>query len=315
MPGSSEKTEKASAQRLKKARKEGQFPVAREFVSAVQFYAFVALAAACFPAWMQSVQAALRIGLRQAFPVTTAPAILTPNDMIAIMLRLSNAVLRPLAILGLVLLAITILFQMASTNAGFSPSRLAPNFNRLNMFLRLKDRPANNMAAFFQAVVMIPVMFWLTWSMVKNRLPELLRLPMLPVSSGAAATGLLLKDTMRKASFVLVLLGIVMLIRGRARYGRGLRMSKQDLRDEAKETEGNPQTRARIRRIQRDLRRRNMMREGGKGHGRDRESNSLCGGDQVRTRRDGRAPGGCQRKELPCGPYPAKGDREPGANY
>ena len=38
-------------------------------------------------------------------------------------------------------------------------------------------------------------------------------------------------------------------------------MSKQDLRDEAKETEGNPQTKARIRRIQRDMRRRNMMRD------------------------------------------------------
>ena len=261
MPGSSEKSEKASPQRLKKARKEGQFPVAREFVSAIQFYAFVALVAAYFPAWMLSARAALQMGLRQAFPVSLASAILTPNDIIAIMLRLSSAVLRPLAILGLVLLAITVLFQMASTNMGFSLSRLAPNFDRLNMFRKLKEMPGNNMGAFFQAVVMIPVMFWLTWSMVKNRLPELLRLPMLPVSSGAAATGLLLNDTMRKASFVLILLGVVMLIRGRARYSKGLRMSKQDLRDESKESDGNPQTKARIRRIQRDMRRRNMMRE------------------------------------------------------
>ena len=38
-------------------------------------------------------------------------------------------------------------------------------------------------------------------------------------------------------------------------------MSKQDIREEAKDSEGNPQTKARIRRIQRDMRRRNMMRE------------------------------------------------------
>ena len=69
MPDSSEKSEKASPQRLRKARKEGQFPVAREFVSAIQFYAFVALVAVYFPGWMQSVQAALRMGLRQAFPI------------------------------------------------------------------------------------------------------------------------------------------------------------------------------------------------------------------------------------------------------
>ncbi len=52
-----------------------------------------------------------------------------------------------------------------------------------------------------------------------------------------------------------------MLVRERAHYSKRLRMSKQDLRDEAKDTDGNPQTKARIRRIQRDMRRRNMMRD------------------------------------------------------
>jgi flagellar biosynthetic protein FlhB len=261
MAGSSEKTEKATPQRLKKARKDGEFPAAREFVSAIQFLSFVVLAAAYFPAWMRTVQGALLTGLRQAFALNFASGSLTPGDMIAMMLRLSNAVLRPLAMLGLALLAVTILFQMLSNNMGVSLARLAPNFNRLNVVSKLKDMPGNNMASFFQAIVMIPVMFWLTWSMVRDRLPELLRLPMMPVSAGAATAGLLVNDTMRKASYVLVLLGIVMLVRERSRYNKRMRMSKQDIRDEAKDSDGNPQTKARIRRIQRDMRRRNMMRE------------------------------------------------------
>ena len=40
-----------------------------------------------------------------------------------------------------------------------------------------------------------------------------------------------------------------------------MRMSKQDIRDEVKETEGNPQTKMRIRRLQKDVRRRRMMDE------------------------------------------------------
>src|SRR5512140_892509 len=40
-----------------------------------------------------------------------------------------------------------------------------------------------------------------------------------------------------------------------------LRMSKQDLRDEGKEQEGNPQIKAQIRRLQRDMARRQMMQE------------------------------------------------------
>jgi flagellar biosynthetic protein FlhB len=143
---------------------------------------------------------------------------------------------------------------------GFSLARLAPKFDRINPIRKLKDLPGRNFGSFMQATVMIPVMFWLTWSLVKDRLPELLRLPLMPVSSGAAAAGLLVKDAMRKASFVLVVLGVFMLIRERSRYGKSMRMSKQDLRDETKETEGSPQTKARIRRLQRDMRRKNMMR-------------------------------------------------------
>ena len=256
MADNSQKTEGASPRRLQKARKEGDFPAAREFVSAVQFFAFILLAGAYFPNWVQSVQSAFRMGLRQSFSAS-----LTPNDLIAMFMRLSSAVLRPLAILGLALLAITIFFQMASTNFGFSLARLAPRFDRLDPVRKLKDMPGRNLSQLFQAVVMIPVMFWLTWSMVRDRLPELLRLPMVPVTAGAAAAGLLVKNAMRKASFVLLILGLVMLVRERSRYSKRLRMSKQDLRDELKDTEGNPQTKARIRRLQRNMRRKNMMRE------------------------------------------------------
>ena len=38
-------------------------------------------------------------------------------------------------------------------------------------------------------------------------------------------------------------------------------MSKQEIRDEAKESDGNPQTKARVRRLQRDMRQRHMMRD------------------------------------------------------
>ncbi len=38
-------------------------------------------------------------------------------------------------------------------------------------------------------------------------------------------------------------------------------MSKQEIRQEMKETDGNPQMKSRVRRIQRDLARRNMMKE------------------------------------------------------
>jgi flagellar biosynthetic protein FlhB len=250
------RSEKPTQRRLQKAREKGDFPAAREFVAAIQFSAAVTLGSLWLPAWFTSVQSAFRLGLRQSFARD-----LTPEDLLAVFNRLSAATLRPLATLGIVLLAVTILFQLFVTGFGFSFARLAPSFDRLNPAARLRELPFNNLSNFVQALVMIPVMFWLTYSLVRDRLPEILRLSLLPVPAAAAATGVLIRDGLRKASFVLIVLGAVMLLKQRSHYMSRLRMSKQEIRDEHKESDGNPQTKARIRRIQRDMRRRNMMRE------------------------------------------------------
>ncbi len=256
MADGSQQTEKATPQRLKKAREKGDFPAAREFVGALQFFAFVTLAGAYFPSWILSLQAEFRMGLRQAFTST-----LTAGDLMKMLWRLAHVTLLPLAILGCILLGITIFLQMGATNLGFSLARLAPQFDRLNPANRLKQLPGNNIGNFFQAVVMIPVMFWLTGSLVADRMAEVLRLPMMPAAVSAMVTGKLIHDALKKASFVLVALGCVMLIRERARYSKRMRMSKQEIREEHRDTEGNPQIKARVRRIQRDMRRKNMMRE------------------------------------------------------
>jgi flagellar biosynthesis protein FlhB len=250
------KSEKPTQRRLQKAREQGDFPAAREFVAAVQFCAAITLGGMWFPLWFEDAQSAFRMGLRQA-----SARNLAPSDLLVIFNRLAGATLKPLLGLGGALLAVTILFQLFSTNFGFSFARLAPNFNRLNPASRLKEIPFNNLANFLQAAVMIPVMFWLTWSMLRDRMPDILHLAMMPVSSAAATTGLLIRDGLRKASFILVILGAVMMVKQRSRYASRLKMSKQEIRDEHKENEGNPHVKGRIRRMQRDMLRRNMMRE------------------------------------------------------
>ena len=256
MADSSQRTEKPTPRRLLKAREQGDFPGAREFVAAFQFTAFIVLASTYFPAWLTGVQAAFRFGLGRAF---SGP--LSTGDLLAVLTRLSNVILRPLAVLGLALVGLTLGIQLVSTNMGVSLARLTPKLDRLNPANRLKELPANNIAAFLQAAFMIPVMCWITWTLVRERLPELLRLPLLPAGAAAATAGLLLRDALRKASMMLVLFGLVMVIRDRSRYSARMRMSKQEIRDEAKESDGNPQTKARVRRLQRDMRQRHMMRD------------------------------------------------------
>jgi flagellar biosynthetic protein FlhB len=81
------------------------------------------------------------------------------------------------------------------------------------------------------------------------------------VNAGAVQIGGSLESLMWKASSVFVIFGAVDLLRQQRRYTQELKMSKQEIKDEVKEVEGSPLMKSRIRRIQRDMARRRMMKE------------------------------------------------------
>ena len=80
MPSAQDKTEKPSGKRLEKARKEGNFVVSREFIGAVQFLTFIALAGAWFSHWLSVLKQMLHQSLVQSFHrelnLTTLPGMM-----------------------------------------------------------------------------------------------------------------------------------------------------------------------------------------------------------------------------------------------
>ena len=68
-------------------------------------------------------------------------------------------------------------------------------------------------------------------------------------------------DLFWKAAGLFVVFGAVDLFRQMRRYQQDLRMSRQEIREEMKDVEGNPQMKARIRRLQRERARRQMMKD------------------------------------------------------
>jgi flagellar biosynthetic protein FlhB len=86
-------------------------------------------------------------------------------------------------------------------------------------------------------------------------------LPMQPVDTGFVLIGTALMELFWKAAGVFFVFGCVDLFRQLRRHKSELKMSKQDIKDESKESEGNPQMKARIRRLQRDRARKQMMKD------------------------------------------------------
>jgi flagellar biosynthetic protein FlhB len=251
-----QRTEQPTSHRIEKARREGQFASSREFLGAVQFLAFVFLLSRWGGAWLAATNRSTRLLLERAFQ----PGLGVPGLIRACQDALLGC-LMPLAALGAVLMALSLASQLAMTRMGFSTNKLAPDFKRLNPLARLREVFRQNTWALAKALVMLPLAALAVWIMARDSLPAYLSMPLESVQGGARQLAASLMGLLWKAAGVFAVLGAVDLMRERRRYVADLRMSRQELREEAKELEGNPQIKARIRRLQRELARRQMMKE------------------------------------------------------
>jgi flagellar biosynthesis protein FlhB len=240
MADRSQQTEKATPRRIEKAREEGRFPSARELVGAVQFLVFVMMLTWFGGSWIA--------GIRQIIRVMIGRAVI-------------GRTILPLVLAGMTLVVLSIGVRLATTRMGFSLKGLTPDFKRLNGFQRLREMPRQNLPALMQSVVLLPLAGFTVYFMTRRNLSMYLALPFQDLRTGALAVTGSFKELLWKAAWVFVGFGVVDLFRQHRRYLKDLRMSKQEIRDELKEVEGNPQIKSRIRRLQRDAARRRMMQE------------------------------------------------------
>ena len=256
MADNSNKTEKPSQRRLQKARREGRFASSKDFVGGLQFTLVIAVFAAYGSTWLATFKRCTRAVIEQAFNPDLDSARLP--ELIA---STFSQALAPLVIAGAVLVGTGLAFQFAATRMGFSFSKLAPSLKHFQPLSKIKSIPTQGIPSAIQAVLMLvlsgAVLYWLA----ANNVQALFLLPLSSLVVGLAKMRSVCLEVLWKGAALLLVFGIVDLFRQNRSFMKQMRMSKQDVRDELKESEGNPQIKARVRRLQRDFRRRKMINE------------------------------------------------------
>lgn len=161
--------------------------------------------------------------------------------------------------LGLTLVGIGLLMHLGQTGFALSAKKLTPDFNRLNPLAKLRDLPGENLLQTFKAAVLLPVIGVVLWQVVSSRLDVFLSLAAMTAAAGTLALSRAVMDLLVKAAICLVGLGLFDLYRQRSRLGAKLKMTKEEVRREYKDLEGDPHVKARMRRLRREMMRRRMM--------------------------------------------------------
>lgn len=248
------KTEKPSAQRLLKARREGQFPTSRELVAATQFVVFIVLAFAWFPGWLTGMKEMMRASLAEAFHANLSVA--TFPDIASTLLQ---GAFLPLSIIGGLTVLLTLSVHLLVTKFGFSLKKLTPDFGRFSPLGKIKNMAFEGPMAVLQASAMLVLFSLAILSIARQNIDLFLTLPFMSLDTGLLRVGASIKDVLWKAAGMFVVFGLIDLIRQKRRFMKDLKMTKHEVKEESKETEGNPLIRGKIRRLQRDFARRRMM--------------------------------------------------------
>jgi flagellar biosynthetic protein FlhB len=251
-----QRTEKATPQRLKKAREEGKFPTSKEFVSGVQFAVFVAMLVWAARPWSSSLLRGTRSVLRAAFDSE-----FSASGLSRMVLEVASLWLLPLAFAGLALVATAMLTQMGVTGFGLASSKIAPDFSRLNPMSKLKEMPRRNLSSLGEAVIFFALISYVGWKVFAQYSPEFLSLPYRPLGDSLLSVGTVLARLFLFAALLIFTWGAIDLFRQKRRYANQMKMTKEEVKQEYKQGEGSPEIKMRIQRLRHEILRRRMMAE------------------------------------------------------
>lgn len=255
---SGERTEKPSAKRLREARDKGNVPRSTDLVSAGTLLAATTMLASTGPRSISRLQAYVADALQhlgdRAHATVTPDALATLAQHDAVLLALVVApVMAVAAVMGLA-------GNLVQSGWVFAPDKLTIDLMRLSPANGLKRfAPSQGGIAVVKSTIALTIVGSLLWTLSQGALAEAPRIAWMSPGAAAAEGWTWVRRLLLQGGLALLLLAGADVAWQWWRHYQSLKMTKQELRDEAKSAEGNPEVKARVRKIQREMTRRRML--------------------------------------------------------
>jgi type III secretion protein U len=242
----SDKTEDPTPRRLRKAREEGDSGASSNAAQAISFVAAVAIAPSALGALASRATSDLRGAIDQTGLSSSGAARIDAQGLATTVLALAMPALIVVAATGA-------LAHGVQTGGVFATRRLVPSLDRLN--------PVRGLAGIFsgarlfavaRALLAAGAIGWLAYGELSGHLLDLARM-----TGRLRAAGIAIADVTGRFAWHTALIGLALglidaLVTRRAWFRR-LRMSKEEVRREYKDAEGDPGLRAARQRAYQDL--------------------------------------------------------------
>lgn len=257
--GADDRTEKATPKKRQEARKKGQVLQSREIASAV-ILIFVFISLRVFGRYIYKEVAEFTRRMIVEYP--KIEDLYTLNILAKLFLETVTVVLRTIAPIFAVAVIAGLITGYAQVGFLFTMEALAFKFNRIN--------PVNGFKRIFslhsvfelvKSIIKIAVIVYTAYSYLNGEAANVLRLMDMDVIAIAVYIGTTSINVAIRICAVLIVLGIFDYVYQWWEYEKNLKMSKQEVKEEYKQTEGNPEIKSKIKQKQREMSMRRMLHE------------------------------------------------------
>lgn len=250
-----DKTEQPTEKRLRDAREKGEVARSRE----LGHVAVLGITAIAIMLLAPGIGGAAKNWLRDALTIEQA-ALGRPDRLIPHFMGLVGGLMLPVLPVIAAAFAACVVGPMLMSGIRFSSKSLQPDFKRLNPASGLKRiYGKEGFAELLRSLLRVLLVVGVGGTVIFGAFRQLLAMPGMTLE-GAIGSGL--GTAMAALLAMIASLGLIAAIDvpwQKVQHRNKLKMTKQEVRDELKQTEGNPEIKARVRQVARQMSQRRMM--------------------------------------------------------
>lgn len=252
-----EKTEPASPRKLEQAREEGDIPRSRELATCT------ILLAGGVAFWMAGEALIRRINHMLASGLSFEREHAFDFNLLLQHLGVGLfEVMLGLAPIGAVLILVALASPLLIGGWLFSSKALQPKFSRMNPVQGISNMfSVRSLVELCKAIGKAGLVGVVAWLVIAHQIEAMLGLVVEPLESASSHLGTLLLTGFVAIVGALVVIALIDAPYQMFHYANKLKMTREEVRKESKETDGDPHVKARIRQTQREMARRRMMAE------------------------------------------------------
>jgi flagellar biosynthetic protein FlhB len=246
---SAERTEEPTGRRLSKAIEEGDVARSMELPAAAVMIAGAVTMALMGSWWVSRFAQQMRAGFTFDRKTLDTPTLLPTTFLYAVGEGL-------LVVLPLMVVTAVVAIAASGVTGGFhfSAKAFAPKFSKLSPISGVKRMFGTHaLVELIKAIGKFSVVSLVLWWLINRYLVELMRLANMGLEPALGATGEMIMQSVIWLTLSLLVIAAIDAPYQRWSYFKKLRMTKQEIKDEMKDSEGRPEVKQQIRRRQREM--------------------------------------------------------------